>query len=278
MTARHLAAVLIAVVGASISAAQEQAIGMSDCAMCHEDVAGAFAAGSHGRLMARVSAELLERSCESCHGSAAAHVDDPSPENIVRVPGPMGCVSCHPDSQSKSEILLPQHNRSGVVCLECHVSGHDEGLADHGLSTSPTELCGSCHQGERASFSMPYAHRDGQRTFDCTACHSIHSDTRPGRLAILGNGGACIDCHTAKAGPFVFPHPPSQIDTCISCHVPHGTTNPMLLTRPSITMLCLECHANVPAFHDVSQTRYQNCINCHAAIHGSNRDRRLIEE
>jgi DmsE family decaheme c-type cytochrome len=261
MTARHLAAVLVAVACAGIASAQDQAIGMSDC------------------TMARVSAEVLERSCESCHGSAAAHVDDPSPDNISRTPGPAACTSCHPDSKAKAEILLPRHNRSGVTCLDCHVSGHDkEANLEHGLSGPSVELCGSCHQGERASFAMPYAHRDGQLTFDCSRCHSVHADTRPGRLSILGNGGACVDCHIEKAGPFIFPHPPSQTDTCVTCHLPHGTTNPKLLTRPSITMLCLECHANVPAFHDVSQARYQNCISCHAAIHGSNRDRRLIEE
>lgn len=277
MMARHLAVALITVMAAGWAVAQDE-ISMSDCAMCHEEIAPAFAASRHGRLMARVSNDLLERSCESCHGSAAAHVDDPSTENIVRVPGPEGCVSCHPDSQAKAEILLPRHNRSGVVCLDCHVSGHDEPLGDHGLKSPPVNLCATCHQGVSASFNMPYAHRDGQRPFDCTNCHSIHADTRPGRLTILGNGGACIDCHSEKAGPFIFPHPPTQLETCVACHVPHGATNPKLLTRPSINVLCLECHGNVPSFHDVSRSRYQNCINCHAAIHGSNRDPRLIEE
>ena len=42
--------------------------------------------------------------------------------------------------------------------------------------------------------------------------------------------------------------------------------------------LCLECHSDVPSFHDVSRPRYQNCQNCHAAVHGSNRDPRLFEE
>jgi len=34
----------------------------------------------------------------------------------------------------------------------------------------------------------------------------------------------------------------------------------------------------VPSFHDVSRPRYQSCQNCHAAVHGSNRDPRLFEE
>jgi DmsE family decaheme c-type cytochrome len=277
MTVRRFACVMVFALVATW-AATEEPITMSDCAMCHEDIAPAFASGHHGRLMARQSEQLIERSCEACHGSAAKHGDDPSTDNIVRVPGPEGCVSCHPDSQAKAEILLPRHNRSGVVCLECHVSGHDSAPAGHLLSQEPLDLCSTCHQAERAAFNMPHAHRDGQVPFDCTECHSVHADNRQGRLTMLGNGGACIDCHTEKAGPFVFPHPPSQLDSCMACHVPHGSTNPRLLTRHSVTMLCLECHANVPAFHDISRPRYQNCQTCHAAVHGSNRDPRLFEE
>ena len=51
-----------------------------------------------------------------------------------------------------------------------------------------------------------------------------------------------------------------------------------MLTRRSVTLLCLECHANTPAFHDISSPRFRFCQNCHAAVHGSNRDPRLIEE
>jgi len=279
MTVRRLSVLMVFAVVAGWAAADEP-VPMSDCAMCHEEIPAEFAASPHGRLMAMKSEAVLERSCEGCHGSAAAHIDDPSPENIIRVPGPAQCVSCHPDRMSKAEILVPRHNRSGVICLDCHVSGHEDDVTpvNHGLKQEPTALCRTCHQGEAASFNMPYAHRDGQHPFDCTECHSVHTDTRQGRLTMLGNGGACIECHTEKAGPFIFPHQPSQLDTCMACHVPHGTTNPKLLTRPNIDMLCLECHANVPSFHDVSRPRYQNCINCHAAIHGSNRDPRLIEE
>jgi DmsE family decaheme c-type cytochrome len=279
MTVRRLALLMVFAVAAG-SVWADDSVPMSDCEMCHEDVVPVFAASSHGRLMASHSDAMLQRSCEGCHGSGAAHIDDPLPENIIRSPGPAQCATCHPDRTGKVEILMPRHNRSGVVCLDCHMSGHEEepSTEDHGLKLEIATLCGTCHQGESASFNMPYAHRDGQHPFDCTECHSIHSDTRVGRLAILGNGGACVECHTEKAGPFIFPHQPSQLDTCMSCHMPHGTTNSKLLTRPNIDMLCLECHANVPSFHDVSRPRYQNCINCHAAIHGSNRDPRLIEE
>jgi len=95
---------------------------------------------------------------------------------------------------------------------------------------------------------------------------------------MIGSGGVCLDCHAEKTGPFVYPHPPQQVNGCINCHVPHGSPNPKLLTRHRVAALCLECHTDVPSFHDVSRPRYQSCQNCHAAVHGSNRDPRLMKE
>jgi predicted CXXCH cytochrome family protein len=60
----------------------------------------------------------------------------------------------------------------------------------------------------------------------------------------------------------------------MSCHTPHGSTNPRLLRVSQVNLLCLQCHS-APALsplgpaHNQSQ-KYQACILCHAAIHGSN--------
>jgi len=281
MTARVL---LIAATAAALSTAltgvgwSEEMIPASDCAMCHDEVVPAYAAGVHGRAMSRQSNDLFERSCVTCHGPAEEHADDPSTENISRHPSPEACVECHTSSRISMDLATPAHIRHGVECLECHASGHTDGDADHMLSAEPRELCATCHQHERAAFRLPFAHRDGAEPFQCTACHSLHGDNRAGRLDLLGNGGACVDCHTEKTGPFVFPHPPVDRPGCVTCHQPHGSTNPRLLTRRSVTPLCLECHTNVPAFHDLGRSRYQNCQHCHAAVHGSNRDPRLFEE
>jgi DmsE family decaheme c-type cytochrome len=277
MTARSLwLALLLGMIGAA--AAADEPVPMSDCAMCHEEEAPAFAAGPHGQAMARLSEQTLEGSCEACHGSATEHIDDPTPDNIVRAPGPDACITCHPSSESKLDLFAPAHVRQGVACLDCHASGHSSPGTDHLLKAQPRDLCSDCHQIERAQFRLPYAHRDGTHPFQCTNCHSLHGDNRAGRLLLAGGDGACLDCHFEKKGPFIFPHPSVERPGCVACHQPHGSPNPRLLTRHSVTMLCLECHADVPAFHDISRSRYQNCQNCHAAIHGSNRDPRLIEE
>ncbi len=94
----------------------------------------------------------------------------------------------------------------------------------------------------------------------------------------------CLDCHTDKAGPFVYPHAPREVgprtlgNGCLSCHVQHGTPNPRLLTRRDIRSICLECHTNLPAFHDQTRARFRNCITCHIAIHGSNHDVRFFDD
>jgi predicted CXXCH cytochrome family protein len=251
---------VIAVLLLATAATAQEPVTMETCAICHDDVAPVFASGSHGRAMARVDSAILDRSCVGCHGPATEHVDDPSTENINRLPDAGACLACHPGREGKTDISTAAHVRNGVACLDCHGTGAE------------------CHLSESGSFQMPYAHRDGTRPFECTNCHSVHGDNRQGRLALTGSGGVCLDCHTEKTGPFVYPHPPQQLNSCVSCHVPHGSPNPKLLTRHRVAALCLECHANVPSFHDVSRPRYQNCQNCHAAIHGSNRDPRLFEE
>ena len=263
---------------AAPGARADEPVTLETCATCHDDVAAAFKAGPHGRAMAKVSEKILDRACATCHGPAAAHVDDPSTENIDRHPGRDACVQCHADRAAGLELTTPAHSRNGVGCLDCHQSGHQAAVADHMLKAEPTKLCGSCHQAEAASFNLPFAHREGaDKPFACTQCHDPHGMSDRGRLQMLSNGGVCIKCHTAKAGPFVYPHPPREVDGCVACHDPHGSMNPRQLTRRSVTDLCLECHADVPEFHDLTQARYRACQRCHQGIHGSNRDPRLFE-
>jgi predicted CXXCH cytochrome family protein len=69
-----------------------------------------------------------------------------------------------------------------------------------------------------------------------------------------------------------------EVDGCVTCHRPHGSPYPKLLTRADVSQICLECHADTPSFHDLSQPKYRNCQTCHAAIHGSQRDRALFKE
>lgn len=260
----------------------------ADCAECHE-IVDAFARGPHGRAMRRSAPDLFEGSCVGCHGPGEEHIDDPVPENIVGVPGDSACTSCHQGSSGTLSQATPAHQRHSIRCLDCHRSGHDGGHdvgQDVGhdaveeaplLAAKSTQVCGSCHSTQASAARMPFAHREGSEPFACTECHSAHGQERTGRLLASVESGACLDCHTELAGPFVFPHPPRAIHGCSDCHQPHGSTNPRMLTRRNVLNNCLECHTGVPAFHDLSQARFRNCTSCHMAVHGSNRDPVLFD-
>ena len=77
-----------------------------------------------------------------------------------------------------------------------------------------------------------------------------------------------------------------RTEGCQACHDPHGSTNPRLLSRPAAFTMCLECHNSVmgfgtragsipnptEGFHNLADASFQNCVTCHARIHGSNAD------
>ena len=77
MTRLKLLAVMAALALASPAVAQEP-VAMETCEMCHDDVAPVFAAGAHGRAMAKIDRAILDRSCVGCHGPATEHIDDPT--------------------------------------------------------------------------------------------------------------------------------------------------------------------------------------------------------
>jgi DmsE family decaheme c-type cytochrome len=284
LTALFLAAPLVA-------ALPKGWVGRETCATCHEDVAKAFVTGPHGHAMSqrapknllKAQGEVLDRSCETCHGPGEAHANDPNKTNIRTLTGSTveaskGCLSCHAAQEGALAQRTPRHLNAGIACLDCHVSGHAAPAAAPLLARSRQTVCDSCHATQAAAFRLPYSHRDGRTPFECMSCHAIHGGTtvrghieEPGRWP-------CVNCHTGQAGPHVYEHPPRALNGCANCHVSHGSPNPKLLTRASVSQLCLECHTNTPTFHDLSKPTYRQCETCHAAVHGSQRDPRLFQE
>ncbi len=260
-------------------------VGRETCATCHEDTVKDFLAGSHGRAMkAAADPTTLDRSCESCHGPGEAHANDPSTKNIKTLKGvstaeaSAGCITCHAAQKGGLALRTHGHEKAGVACLDCHMPGHTAPAAEPMLARSRGALCSTCHASQTAQFALPYAHRDGKTPFECMSCHSVHGGTTVrGRIEEEGQQ-RCVTCHTEKAGPQVYPHPPMAINGCVACHTPHGSPNAFLLNRATTTQLCLECHTDTPTFHDLSSPTYRACVSCHSAVHGSQRDPKLFQE
>src|SRR5512136_259513 len=162
-----LAAISLLAAAPLVAALPKGWVGRDTCATCHEDVAKAFVAGPHGRAMAKRAPEnllklestTLDRSCESCHGPGAAHANEPSAKNIKTLKGgstadaSSGCVTCHAAQKAGLAMRTPAHQRAGIACLDCHVSGHTAPEAEPMLARARAALRTDCHASHAAQFS-----------------------------------------------------------------------------------------------------------------------------
>lgn len=85
--------------------------GRGACTECHADHVKKLAAAEHKTL-----------SCETCHGPARAHVENPQ----VQLPklSFSHCVRCHESNPSRPAWLHqinPHNHYVGQLCTECHV-------------------------------------------------------------------------------------------------------------------------------------------------------------
>jgi DmsE family decaheme c-type cytochrome len=253
------------------------------CLDCHTQAKG-FAPFAH-------RATKGEAGCVSCHGDGKAHEEAGGDKTLIKRPqGRLGaetCLTCH--EKGATSHRTGAHAPSDTVsCTTCHsIHGADLKSA-HLLAKPQLTLCGSCHAGPVAShLSKPFSHRLGRGGMECASCHDPHG--APGRRMLKETRAAelpCLSCHTDKRGPFVFEHVQGVTGDCLTCHENHGSSNPKHLIRAKVSQLCLECHSTLspgalgsqpPSFHDMYSPRYQNCVNCHTAIHGSNRSPRLLK-
>ena len=107
----------------------------------------------------------------------------------------------------------------------------------------------------------------------CVSCHDPHGSQAVAAISALTPNGKCYECHAEKRGPFLFPHQPVQED-CMPCHDAHGSNQASMLD-PQPPRLCQSCHEfghhqTVPGMSQQVWNTSRSCVNCHAAIHGSN--------
>jgi hypothetical protein len=189
--------------------------GSQACADCHGDIVNTKMTGYHRGV-----------ACESCHGPAASHAEDP-------------------------QNVKPTIPRARSHCLLCHEylpsrpTGFPQVVAD---SHNPVKPCITCHQ--------PHDPKPPHALKGCTACH-----TNIQRTIVLSHHASldCTVCHDTPKQHTVSPREytpkkPQTREFCGKCHA-QGAESSQEIPRVNMAShgekyLCWECHyPHMPEAH-----------------------------
>lgn len=264
-------------------------VGEEVCKSCHEDMPKpgfikSFENSPHFATTMDTTRGPEWHGCEACHGPGKEHVDNGGDKTKIFTFKDVSakdisarCLGCHQYGEEHSNFARSVHLQNNVGCTDCH-DPHATKETQFLMREKQPLLCYSCHLETKQQFVRPYHHRVNEGLIRCSDCHNPHGGFIARQLrATASQDAVCFKCHSEKAGPFVYEHPPVKTEGCVFCHTPHGSSNPRLLKRSQINLLCLECHSfnvdagapSTPTFHNQA-TKYQACTLCHVAIHGSN--------
>lgn len=287
-------------------------VGSDSCKECHEVQFKNFTGTKHARLKNVESWKDKVQGCESCHGPAKKHLEDPTAHPMISFANKNAkfisetCLTCHAGRESHNNYRRGEHWRNDVGCTDCHSvhsapfehekAGSTTFVKDVSrenpnrattllLKSNDPQLCISCHSETKSQFSKPFHHKVLEGTMKCSDCHNPHGgfQAKQTKLAV-GADSSCIKCHTNKQGPFAYEHAPLKTEGCAACHAPHGSNNQKMLNRSSVRQNCMECHSAIsnpdfpetPTFHNQTNNRYINCTVCHTTIHGSNTNKYFL--
>jgi DmsE family decaheme c-type cytochrome len=251
------------------------------CLDCHEDYERTLINTPHQLSRTGDLHSPIGVGCISCHDGWAAHLEDPSADNIAVFSDSLAavqqaaCGRCHQTSHQASMTTTDAHGLVGLTCSSCHTIHADSG-ADRRLTLS----CRDCHLSVMANFNLYSAHPVASGEMQCTDCHKLTGVNDP--LLQAGLDWRCQSCHTELAGPYVYEHEvvyDHLVDGggCTTCHNPHGSPNDRLLRQPG-QALCMQCHG-MPPGHAGAHSGFvagTDCMVCHSQVHGSNDNRLLM--
>ncbi len=183
------------------------------CQDCHEDVMLKKAKGFHKGV-----------ACETCHGPASKHTEDPG---AVKPPAPRDrrfCPACHtydPSRPTGFPQINPTAHNPLKPCISCH-NAHDP------VPPRVPRECAACHaQIERTKSVSSHA------LIACTTCHNAPERHKSAPRAVLPSKPEtrefCGTCHSAGTAAKDAPKEAPKVDLathggrtlCWECHYPH---------------------------------------------------------
>jgi len=256
------------------------------CAECHPQYVESYSNTRHGKTFRHREGSS---GCESCHGPASKHVEQPSRDVIFSFKDPKNtsekknevCLQCH-EKGIRMHWRGSSHDMANLSCNKCHYVMEKRSPKNLFIAEDSKKACFQCHKERRAqlqrSSHMPL--REG--LMDCANCHNPHGGPGPSLLKTASVNETCYQCHQDKRGPLVWEHPPVR-ENCANCHDPHGSNYESLL-KLKPPYLCQSCHAaqfHPSTIYDGSkivggagavaqQLLGKACLNCHTQVHGSN--------
>ena len=266
------------------SAAGAKYVGEATCYECHTDKKAAFAKTLHSKAVdPRTPASAA--GCETCHGPASKHADDPDnfkPRQFKKINADESsavCTTCH----ASGEHALwagSKHEARRVACATCH-SVHSAKGPKLMKEATQAKVCASCHANIVNKLNRFNHMPVREDVMACASCHNTHGSPN---VKMLRTGTtvdqACASCHAEKRGPYLWEHAPVA-NSCVTCHDPHGSNNERLLVA-KVPFLCQRCHVtsrHPPTVYDgfvqknssnANKINGRGCVNCHSQIHGSN--------
>jgi len=287
-----------AVIGASLllgavtrAGAEPTLAGSEACKDCHQKEYAQYLTTSHGRAESDGSSLPEKMGCETCHGPGSAHVaagGDPKDPGFATIQNPAKltaekaneiCLGCH-QAGEQTYWQTSVHSRKDMACVTCH-SVHDPKDPGHAKllkSENTTQLCITCHKGNKFAMAKSSHMPLGTNGMSCADCHNPHGSAGPKQLRAMSTNDLCMSCHADKRGPFLWEHPPVR-ENCLNCHDAHGSNNEKMLVARK-PFLCQRCHVStrhVATLYDQPDLAHADarllnraCTNCHSQIHGSN--------
>jgi len=265
--------------------AQAGAVNVGDdtCVTCHAAEKEGYANTPHSRS-ADPRTPGAKQGCETCHGPGSKHITDPAAnpmkdfKKLTADQTNATCTTCH----NRGPHALwdgSTHEARGLSCVTCHSVHAPQSEAHQLKAKDEMALCGTCHHDKVVKLEKTAHMPVEEGKMECTSCHNVHGSTN---VKLLKTGDSvselCTSCHAEKRGPYLWEHAPVR-EGCTTCHDAHGSSNERML-QAKLPMLCQRCHISSrhpPTIYDQTQINAGSnrilsraCVNCHAAIHGSN--------